>query len=400
MRVPEEFGSYLVGEQLGIGGMAVVHLAEARSAAGFRKRVALKRLLPHVAHNPELVAAFAAEARLAGYLRHPNIAQIFDFGKLEGVHYIAFEFVPGPTLEQLARQCNANVGPIPTPIVLNIAHQICDALDHAHNLTDEAGRPLGIVHRDVSPPNLIVSNNGLVKLIDFGLAKAKRASNDTQVGVIKGKLSYVAPEYLAGKLDARCDLWAVGVVVHELLTGHKLFDAANDFEALDRVRSMRVRPPSKSNPDVPDDLDDIVMTALQRDPASRWQSAAAMRTALGGVAAQLQAITNSQLIDWVEWAFMQDRKPQDSVVAKLIEILDQPSRPIEAVADDDPKASRPAIVAAMLERRKQTTPAVGAEVVRPVLRQRSRVGLVLLLLVLVLAAGAAGAIATYGVPRW
>ena len=316
------------------------------------------------------------------------------------MHYIAFEFVPGPTLQQLARQCNANVGPIPTPIVLNIAHQICDALDHAHNLTDESGRPLGIVHRDVSPPNLIVSNNGLVKLIDFGLAKAKRASNDTQVGIIKGKLSYVAPEYIAGKLDARCDLWAVGVVVHELLTGRKLFDADNDFDTLDRVRSMRVRPPSKSNPDVPDDLDDIVMTALQRDPASRWQSAAAMRTALAGVGAQLQPITNSQLIDWVEWAFMQDRKPQESVVAKLIEILDQPSRPIEAIADDDPNASRPAIVAAMLERRKQTTPAVGAEVVRPVLRQKSRVGLVLLLLVLLLTAGAAATVALYGVPKW
>jgi serine/threonine-protein kinase len=350
--VPEEFGSYVIGEQLGVGGMATVHLAESRSGAGFRKRVALKRLLPHVAEDLDLVAAFVDEARLACYLRHPNIAQIFDFGKLDGIYYIAFEFVPGPTLQQLFRQCIVNVGSaIPIPVVVNIACQMCDALDYAHNLRDENGKALGIIHRDVSPPNLIVSNNGLLKLIDFGLAKAKRSSTQTQAGVIKGKLSYVAPEYLEGKLDIKADLWAVGVIVHELLVARRLFDADDDFKTLERVRAMRIKPPSRLNPEVPSDLDDIVLTALQRDPAARWQSAAAMRTALANVAKQTREVTNVQVISWIEWAFEQQERVTDSV-SSLIQILDKPSRPAMEFEDI---SSHPAIEAAMLERRTPPT---------------------------------------------
>ena len=144
----EKFGSYVIHEELGVGGMASVHLAESPAV---KSRVALKRLYPHVADIPELLAMFIDEARLARFLRHPNIARVYEFGRISGVYFIAFEFVPGPTVQQLQRQCDANVGPIPIPVVLEIGGQLCDALDHAHTLRDDAGQALGIVHRDVSP---------------------------------------------------------------------------------------------------------------------------------------------------------------------------------------------------------------------------------------------------------
>src|SRR5262245_30498831 len=210
--MPEQFGAYTIREELGAGGMASVHLAEWRPSGGIPRRVALKRLFTHVAQNPELVAMFIDEARLARYLNHPNIARVYEFGRISGEYFIAFEFVQGPTVQQLARQCDAHVGYMPIPIAIEIGLQICDALRHAHGLCDEEGLPLGIVHRDVSPQNLIVANTGFVKLIDFGLAKAKQSSVESHSGIIKGKLHYTAPEYLDGKLDQRCDLWAVGVV--------------------------------------------------------------------------------------------------------------------------------------------------------------------------------------------
>jgi serine/threonine-protein kinase len=318
----------MVYEQLGVGGMASVHVAETRSAGGFRKRVALKRLLAHAAEQPELVDAFTHEARLARYLHHANIAQTFDFGLVGDTYFIAMELVAGPTLGQLIRQCKSTIGVIPFPITLNILAQLCDALEYAHTCVDEKGTPLGIIHRDVSPPNVVLSNTGLVKLIDFGLAKAKTSLVQTQVGTVKGKFRYMAPEYLTGKLDRRVDLWALGVVAHELLTTHQLFDGEHDLAVLDRVRSMVIDPPSHQNPDVPPELDAIVMKALDRDPDKRWQSAGAMKIALADVAAELQTVvTNQQCVQWVEWAFTQEPPGDRSELSQLITLLEQPSRP-------------------------------------------------------------------------
>src|SRR6187551_273667 len=260
--MPTRFGFYDIHEPLGAGGMAEVHLAEWHPPSGPPKRVALKRLYPHIAENPELVAMFIDEARLARYLNHPNIAQVYELGRIKGTYYIAFEFVQGPTVQQLARHCDAQVGYIPIPIVLEIGIQLCDALHHAHNLCDEDGLPLGIVHRDVTPQNLIVSTTGAVKLIDFGLAKAKQSSFESQSGIIKGKLSYVAPEYLDGRLDVRCDLWAVGVLLHELLTGNRLFGSEDELATLDRVRNMAIPPASRFRAEVASELDDILFKAL------------------------------------------------------------------------------------------------------------------------------------------
>jgi eukaryotic-like serine/threonine-protein kinase len=409
---PVEFGSYLVYEQLGVGGMASVHVAESR---GLRKRVALKRLLPHAASNPELVRSFIHEARLVGHLKHTNIAQTYDFGKVGSTYFIAMELVPGPTVAQLIRQCKATVGVIPFPITLNILCQVCDALHYAHNLADEQGTPLDLVHRDVSPPNIIVSNTGTVKLIDFGVAKIAKSSLQTQVGTVKGKFSYMAPEYLNGQLDSRVDLWALGAVAHELLTNRTLFEAPDDLGVLEKVRRAPIPPPSRFNREVPRDLDAVVLTALERNPSHRWQSAGAMRTALANVATELKTtVSNDHMIDWIEWAFSQ--KPGSdkdrSGVSQLIELLEKPSRPgvraINAAAaptmklDVDAQAAGNREVVAQLDsdvktpvkKRAQSRPRVGAAMVQ----RRAGSSALLWLVLLLIASAIAAAIYYFGIP--
>jgi eukaryotic-like serine/threonine-protein kinase len=350
----EQFGDYVVLDELGYGGMATVHLAEVRAQGKERMQVALKRMLPNIANSNEMRALFLNEAKLASTLRHPNIAGIHACGTHRGVPFIAFEFVPGPTIEQLVRHCRTTVGPIPVPVVLNIACQVCDALHHAHDF--------GIVHRDVSPQNLIVSNQGLVKLIDFGLAKAKQSTVVSQSGIIKGKLRYVAPEYIAGRLDWRADLWATGVVVYELLTGQRLFDGADDIETVELVREQPIAPASAHNREVSKELDEILRTCLQRDPAKRWQAAATLRSAFVAEAKQRGPIRKPQLVAWVEWAFTQERRErEDSAVAALNEIVETSGQTGQVELVDDALDHQqtamfrlPASDAAMMARRRET----------------------------------------------
>jgi eukaryotic-like serine/threonine-protein kinase len=372
--VPERFGSYEIYDELGAGGLASVHLARTPAV---KNPVALKRLYPHIASIRELVGSFIDEARLARHLKHPGIARVYEFGRLRGIYFIAFEFVPGPTLLQLQIQCNAHVGRIPVPVVLEIVDQVLDALDHAHNLRNELGLPLEIVHRDVTPSNVIVSSSGQVKLIDFGLAKTKQSSVHSQAGVIKGKLNYVAPEYLSGKLDARCDLWALGVVMYELLTGKRLFDAPEQGTILESIRTMEIPLPSRSNPEVRPDVDQIVLGALERDPEKRWRSAAAMRAAIAKVGST--RMTKQQLVAWIEWAFSQKLplRYEDSGVSALAEILQ--SNQIEIVGE------LPAISEAMMNRRRESVAMMPlGEAVQP--RSSSRLWIVISLLLVIAAA--------------
>jgi eukaryotic-like serine/threonine-protein kinase len=305
LRAAEEFGPYLVYEQLGIGGMATVHRAETTGIAGFRRPVALKRMLPHVAANDDLVRSFVREARLASHLRHANVAQTYDLGKVGDIYFIAMELVLGRTLRDILRLCSKTGERIPIPIALNILNQVCDALDYAHNLSDDSGEALGIIHRDVSPSNVIVAEGGVVKLIDFGIAKASAAGMQTMSGTIKGKFGYMAPEYLAGKIDARADLFALGVIAHELLTGRPLFQGRDDMDTLFRVKQMTIESPRKWNPEIPEEIESIVMTALDRDPDARWQRAAAMRVALTTETKRLGlAVLDQQVAGWVERIFV------------------------------------------------------------------------------------------------
>lgn len=321
---PEVLGPYVIYERLGAGGMATVHRAEQIGLAGFRKQVALKRLLPHIASDPKMLKMFTHEARLASHLRHGNVAQIYDLGKHDETYFIAMEYVAGPTLTQIMKQCGTASGAMPIGIVLSILGQVCDALDHAHNLSDDSGRPLGIIHRDVSPGNIIASSTGVVKLIDFGIAKVADAGEvQTQAGFIKGKYAYIAPEYTLGHLDLRADLFSLGVIAHELLTMRRLFNAPTDFETIKRLREMPIQAPSRWNPQVPHDVDDIVMTALQRDPTLRWQSALAMRTAIHNAArATDNIVTTTQLAEWVEWSFGKKPIQEETSLARAIDTLE------------------------------------------------------------------------------
>ena len=281
--------------------MATVHRAEKSGIEGFHKVVALKRMLPHVAANEEMVAAFVREARLASFLRHANVAQTFELGKVGDIYFIAMELVEGRNLREVLRRLAINRSRMPVPIAMNVVNQICDALDYAHNLCDHDGQRLGIIHRDVSPANIIVSDEGVVKLIDFGIAKASAQGMQTMSGTIKGKFGYMAPEYLAGRIDARADLFAVGVIAHELLTNRPLFSTGDDMQTLLRVRELQIEPPSRTNREVPQEIDEIIMTALERDPDKRWQHATALRSAMTTVTRRLGLhVESTRVVEWLE----------------------------------------------------------------------------------------------------
>jgi eukaryotic-like serine/threonine-protein kinase len=292
--------------------MATVHRAKKRGIEGFQRIVALKRLLSHLAEDESFVKSFIREARLASYLQHANIIQIYDLG-LEGrVYFIAMEFVHGYDLRKLLKQTAYATGPMPVSMMLALTRQLCDALDYAHSRTDDSGEPLGIVHRDISPSNLLVSADGHLKVIDFGIAKATTASLRTHSGRVKGKFSYMAPESIRGQpLDHRSDIFSVGIVAYEMLTAQPLFAARSEYDTLRKITQLPLEPPSRYNPHCPPDLDDIVLTALSRSPDQRWQSAGAMMRALDTVAKRLSLqATNRDIAEWVAWALAQPLQAQ------------------------------------------------------------------------------------------
>ncbi|MEO8705576.1 MAG: serine/threonine-protein kinase [Kofleriaceae bacterium] len=316
-RITEKLGPYLLHEELGRGGMAVVYRAESRKPESLGRIVALKQLISQNEFDVDfdLVRSFIDEARLATRFDHPNIAKTYSLGKVEGKYLIEMEYVDGPTLFQLAQQ-SEHVGAIPVEVVVQVLIQICDALEHVHDMCDDTGKPLDLIHRDVSLTNIIVSRGGIVKLIDFGIVKGHSSQASTMAGTIKGKLAYVAPEYLVGKLDRRADLFALGVVAHELLAGRRLFSGKNDLDTLTRIREMRISAPSRWRPSVPAELDEITLRALERDPDKRWQTAAEMRAAL--LALQGAPASSAPIRTWIDWAV--DREPPK--VSQLLNVID------------------------------------------------------------------------------
>src|SRR4051794_23801269 len=297
---PEEFGPYLVYERLGVGGMATVHRAKKRGIAGFERGVALKRMLPHLADDAEFIHSFVREAKLASLLVHPNIAQIYDFGRVGSVYFIAMEHVDGFDVRKMLRYSNRHKDPLPLPVVLSILSELCDALEYAHTFVDEHGTPQGIVHRDVSPSNLIVAHSGHLKVIDFGIAKANARQLHTESGRVKGKLGYMSPEAGSGRaFGPMSGVFSAGVVAHELLTAHPLFSAKTDYDTLIRIHEAEILPPSRRNPSVPAALDEVVLAALSRDPDHRLQSAGAFRQGLDYVAEQAGVRFSAR--DVTEW---------------------------------------------------------------------------------------------------
>jgi serine/threonine protein kinase len=277
--------------------MATVHRATVDIGIGVTREVALKRLLPEIARDPMFIDDFVREAKLVVQLDHPNIVKLLELGRIDGTYYIAMELVRGRELETLASDTWARGRRLPTGVVLSLLVELCDALDYASTATDLDGEPLHVVHRDVSPSNLLVTDAGHLKMIDFGIARTTSGRFSTDSGHAKGKPGYMAIEALASpdELDPRTDIFSVGVVAWELLTGRRLFDGDTKWNPSELV----VRRPSEYEPAIHADLDEIVMVALAADREERWQSAGAMRNALETVGTRLGNNSPFDVARWV-----------------------------------------------------------------------------------------------------
>ena len=280
---PQRFGKYTLIGKLGQGGMAEVLLGVASGKAGFRKLFVLKRLHAQLEGDPGFVDMFLDEARLAAQLDHPHCVHTVEVGEVDDIHFLAMEHLEGQGLERLLRSSVAHGEPLPVALVVRIIADVLDGLSYAHELEGFDGRPLGVVHRDISPQNLFITYAGVVKLLDFGIAKAETNVVETRTGVIKGKYAYMAPEQALGAtIDARADVWSMGIVLWECLTSRRLFKSTNELATLHETLHAEVHPPSLLRDEVPGALDAIVMQALVREPNDRFQSAAEFKDALEG----------------------------------------------------------------------------------------------------------------------
>ncbi|HUU00260.1 MAG TPA: serine/threonine-protein kinase [Myxococcota bacterium] len=277
----DHIGRYELLKSLAVGGMAEVFLARQTSVQGFEKVLVIKKILPHLASQERFVQMFLDEARLAARFNHPNIVQIFDLGQDQDVFFIAMEYIHGEDIKSLVRRCAKKKQRIPNEHIVKIFSGVMDGLHYAHQQTDLDGKKGGIVHRDVSPHNIIVSFEGGVKLVDFGIAKARSEISTTIPGRVKGKHAYMSPEQCRGMdIDGRSDVFSAGVVMYELLTWTRLFKRKSDLDTLKAVAAGDVRPPQSVSPEIDAELQDIVMRALAPNKDDRYQTAQEMQMAL------------------------------------------------------------------------------------------------------------------------
>jgi eukaryotic-like serine/threonine-protein kinase len=271
MKRPTTFGKYLLLERINVGGMAEVFIAKAFGVEGFERFLAIKKILPTMAEDQEFITMFIDEARISVQLNHANVVHIHELGKYEDTYFIAMEYVAGRDLRTILERYRRRKEIMPTAQAVFIASKMCEGLDYAHRKKDTRGQDLSIIHRDVSPQNILVSYEGEVKIIDFGIAKATNRSQKTQAGILKGKFGYMSPEQVRGMpIDRRSDIFAVGVILYEMLTGEKLFVGESDFSTLEKVRNADVPLPSEFNPNCPVGLEKVVLKALAREPDERY----------------------------------------------------------------------------------------------------------------------------------
>ena len=293
-----------------MGGMAEVMMAVEQAPGGIPSLVVLKRLLPHLAEDASTVDDFLNEARMMVALHHPNIVNVRDLGRDDTGFYIVQEYLSGEDLRRIMTQIVERDMTVPVPIACRIAADVAGALQYSHRAADPQGSPMNLVHRDINPGNVIITYDGRVKLIDFGVAKSALRRRTTQPGAIKGQPAYVAPESLRGEpVDHRADIFSLGVVLHEMLTGRSLFQRQNPAAVLDAILHEAIPPPRDLNPQVPEALDAIVMRAVDRDPAGRFPSAGQMREALEEVLRAVHVLVSSrQLGIWVQTSMVDARR--------------------------------------------------------------------------------------------
>lgn len=268
------FGKYRILQQLASGGMAHLLLASIDGPDGFSKPCVIKRILPEYANLDAFSRMFADEAKVAALLTHPNIVQVFDFGKIDGQYYLAMEWIQGQSLDRVLRHAWKGAFPLGPRVAVDVGLAISEALAYAHAKTLPDGTPLNLVHRDVTPGNVLVSRDGIVKLADFGIVKSSVNLERTVTGVVKGKYPYMSPEQITGReLDHRSDLYSLGIVLYEASTGKRLFKRDTVEATIMAASQAHVPPPSEHNPDFPPGLERILLKLLQREPGARYQTA-------------------------------------------------------------------------------------------------------------------------------
>ena len=337
----KRLGKYEILALLALGGTAEIYLARIGGTNGFEKYVVVKCLHDHLADDPDFVKMFLDEARISATLDHSNIVQTLELGEYENRYYMVMEFLAGLSLAMVVRRAAERLpgGLIPAPLVLNMAAQSCAGLHYAHERT-HGGKPLNLVHRDISPQNLVVSFEGVVKVVDFGIARAEHRETKTKAGTIKGKFAYMSPEQcVAVAVDRRTDVFALGVIVHELLTGRRLFKRTSPYETYQAVLECAVEPPSRVNNELDPALDEIVMKAMAKDKDHRYPTAEAFGDAmLGYLHHRGKGSGGNEIGRFFEASFQQEIEEHGDRMRELIsgraESVDQP---LGGWDDDDAK---------------------------------------------------------------
>jgi serine/threonine protein kinase len=314
----DAYGPYRLIDRVAVGGMAEVFKAKRSGVAGFEKVVAVKRILPHLSDNQEFVDMFVNEAKMVAGLTHPNIVPIFDLGKIEKCYYIAMEYVHGRDLRTILKRAKERGMRVPLDLCLLVVQKVCAGLEYAHRKRDDKGRPMEIVHRDVSPQNILISFEGDVKLTDFGIAKAATKASSTDKGALRGKLLYMSPEQAWGRpIDRRSDIFSLGIVLYEMITDKKPFlGASSDVSILELVRKCEIAPPRSLNPRIPETLQNVTLKALARDADERYQDASEMQRGL-------------------EWVLRERQPPAAGELARLMEVLFDRAEREEAEPHDE-----------------------------------------------------------------
>jgi serine/threonine protein kinase len=379
MAVP--FGKYELLRKIASGGMGQVFLARERSSV--ERLVVLKLILPHLSEDEEFLSMFLEEARLVARLQHPNLVTILDLSEVEGRHCLAMEYVQGDDVRRLDKQARLKGRLLPPGLVLRIISEAAAGLDYAHKARDAQGIPLKLVHRDVSPQNILVGFDGAVKIIDFGVAKAAGSGHQTATGVLKGKYPYMSPEQASGHhVDARSDQFALGVVMWELLTGKRLFKGESDMMTLRLVKDCQVPPPSQINPRLPPGLDSLVLRALAPTPDKRYPDCAAFRLALEDYIIQLRMAASTAHLSAYLRELYADRIAQEADPLKLDQLAEDadldskdksnPSRSRSALPGQPPATPSRASLASLGPSRSRSRQAVNALVGPPPRQEPTR----------------------------
>jgi serine/threonine protein kinase len=317
------FGEYKIIKKIATGGMAEVFLAKRVGMKGFEKLLAIKRILPQFAENEEFIAMFIDEAKLAAKLTHRNIVQIYDFGNQQDFYYIAMEYIFGKDLRSILKKSKDRGERLPLAQCAYIITEAAKGLEYAHTLRDHFGKSLQIIHRDISPQNILISYEGEVTLADFGIAKAASKSTETRAGVLKGKLLYMSPEQAWGKpIDRRSDLYSLGVVFYEMVTNRKIFDADSEFSMLEKVRNAEVEFPPDVFVNFPQELLQIIRKALEKSPENRYRSAHEMRIDLENYLLTTQErLSEKAIADYLKKLFKEEIEEEKKILTESTEIL-------------------------------------------------------------------------------